>query len=292
MLLSLRTSRLRVARPCASGLRALRLSAILAGALVAIGAASSPVAAQDGEKPKFEDPFPAMPKGFSGLFTLRDSRALDMMQYMHCMNTTIASAQQGMLGSIPENALVVCIKQKNEWRGVFGTLDADRITFAVLGQVAIRGVAIKTTEALDTAASAAVARAMMRGAVSPTRGSSTISFTMVPLRLETFLEVWFMPVQNSATRMYVGGDSVIQMTPDGRREQGHTTKAPAVREVPMAGGNVFVLESTEEEVPLISELMAARLSLLRVPEVRVRTKKYESVLSNATRKWVHTPRAR
>jgi hypothetical protein len=40
----------------------------------------------------------------------------------------------------------------------------------------------------------------------------------------------------------------------------------------------------------VSELLAARLSLTRVNEVRIRTKKYESVISNTTRKWSHAPR--
>jgi hypothetical protein len=63
-----------------------------------------------------------------------------------------------------------------------------------------------------------------------------------------------------------------------------------VRELSMPGGQSFVIESVEEEIPLVSELLAARLALTRVHEVRIRTKRYESVISNTTRKWAHTPR--
>jgi hypothetical protein len=231
-----------------------------------------------------------MPEGAAGLFAVRDSRALDALQYMRCMNATAAAGQRGVLGTIPDNALLVCTKEKNEWRGVFGLLDEQRTSFKVLTQLALRAEPVRTTEPLDTAKAAAVARGLLRGFDAPARGAPRYSFTPVSLQLGTFVEVWFLPVQNSATMIYVGGDSLIQMTADGVREHGHFSKSPPVRELPLPSGKVFVIESTEAEIPLVSELVAARLALLRVPEVHILTKKFESVMSNQTRKWTHTPR--
>jgi hypothetical protein len=247
-------------------------------------------AAQPPDISTLKNPFPKMPEGVTGMFSLRDSRALDALQYMRCMNTTVVAGQRGVLGVIPDKAILVCMKEKDEWRGVFGLLDAERKEFRVIAQFALRGDGARTNEPLDTAKAAAVARGMLRGFDAPTRGAPKYSFTPIPLQLGTFVEVWFLPVQNNASIIYVGGDSLIQMTADGRREQGHFSKSPPVRELPMPSGAKFVIDSNEEEVPLVSELVAARLALLRVPEVRVRTKKFESVLSNATRKWAHTPR--
>lgn len=255
-----------------------------------LGGFPNTAAAQAGKPPEFENPFPKMPEGVVPRFDLRDTRALDMLQYMHCMNTTTAAAKQGVMGAVPDDALVVCVREPNGWRGVAGLLSADRSDFRVVSQLALRGTAVRTTERVDTGSAAAIARAMLRGAATPARGGSRYAFTAVPLKLPTFVEVWFMPVQNSATKMYVGGDSLIQMTTDGRREQGHFSSSPAVREIPMPSGQTFVIESVEDEIPLVSELLAARLALTRVHEVRIRTRRYDSVISNTTRKWAHSPR--
>lgn len=270
--------------------RAVRL--LVAAALTAVVLPGELTAQQPPRPDQMAANFPKMPEGFAAKFDLRDNRALDMMQYMHCMNNTVAAAQDGILGAIPDGALVVCVREKDEWRGVFGMLDKDRANFRIVAQLALRGLTgVRTTAAVDTMRASAAVRAMLRGHEAVTlRNKGRYEFTPVPLQLGTFVEVWFMPVQNNASKLLVGGDSLIQMTADGRREQGHFSKAAPVREVPMPTGAAFVLQSTEDEIPLVSELMAARLALLRVPEVRIVTKRYTSVLSNATRKWKHTAR--
>ena len=264
--------------------------AVVTLAIVAVASIgiSSVAAAQD-IPPQINNPFPKMPEGVVPRFDLRDSRALDMLQYMHCMNETVGAAKQGRLGTVPSSALIVCVRQPEEWRGVAGQLSADRQDFRILSQLSLRNRA-RTTESVDTATAAALARALLRGAATAERGGTRYSFTAVPLKFETFIEVWFMPVQNSATQMLVGGDSLIQMTTDGKREQGHFEKSPKIRELSMPSGQSYVIESVEDDIPLVSELLAARLALTRVHEVRIRTKKFESVISNTTRKWLHAPR--
>ena len=250
------------------------------------------LAAQQQQPPDLlKSPFPKMPEGTVGMFALSDSRALDVLQYMRCMNTTVVAGQRGALGTIPDDALLVCTKEKNEWRGVFGLLDEKRTEFKVLAQLALRGDGVRTTDPIDTGKAAAVARGLLRGFDAPVRGAPKYTFTPVSLQLGTFVEVWFLPVQNNASAILVGGDSLIQMTADGVREHGHFSTSPPVRELPMPSGKTFVIESNETEIPLVSELVAARLALLRVPEVRIRTKKFESVMSNQTRKWAHSPRS-
>lgn len=263
--------------------------AVLTGAAVAL-APLALYAQKLPDRSSIPNPFPKLPEGRAAMFEVRDSRALDMLQYMHCMNSTVAAGESGLLGKLPEGALIVCVKERNEWRGLVGMLDDERTKFTVSSQFALRGPGMRVTEAIDTTKAAAVARGMIRGISVPAPGGSRYSFTPVPLLFQSFVEVWFMPVQSNASRFIVGGDSVIQMTADGRREQGHSSKAPSIRELPMPSGSRFVIESTEQEIPLISELLAARLALLRVPEVQVRTKKVDYLLSNATRKWAQTPR--
>jgi hypothetical protein len=269
-------------------LRIASLRALLVGALLSVGSAA--LLAQRPPAGEMENPFPKMPVGFNGIFQHRDQRATDVLQYMQCMNTTVAAEQQGILGNVPDNAVLVCLREKNEWRGVFGVMRNDSTGFVVQAQFALRGNGVRTTDRVDTLRAGAIARALLRGLNTPVRGAPRNAFTPVPLHYDAYMEIWFVPVQNSATQLFVGGDSLIQLTVDGRREHGHFAKSPPVRGLPIPRGLTYLIQSNEDEIPLISELMVARMALTRVPEVRIRTKKYESVLSAKTPRWVHTPR--
>ncbi len=271
------------------------LMARVAAAAVFVLVAFMPLSAQNfPSRSSIPNPFPKVPEGHGARFELRDERALSMLQYMNCMNNTVTSAQRGMLGIIPENAVLACVREKDGWRGVFGVANrvGDGINFRIIAQVSMQGTnAVRTNAPVDTVRVVSAIMASARGQEAMSgRNKGKYETTAVPLQFESFMELWFMPVQNNASKLFVGGDSLIQMTVDGRREQGHFQKSPPVRELPMPSGRVFEIASTEDELPLVSELMAARLSLLRVPEVRIVTRKYTSVISNTTRKWVHTER--
>ncbi len=232
------------------------------------------------------------PTTHAGRFALRDDRALHAIQYLNCMNVASEVARQGKLGAIPDDAPLACVRDINGWRGVYGMVGSAGMSFRVLGQVAVNGTeGAPARTKVDTGAVLSTLRAMQRGMQSATvRNRSRYEFMAIPVVLETFTEVWVLPVQSSVSRLLVGGDSLIQLTADATREQGHFSSAPPVRELAAPSGNSYLILSNEEEIPLVSELVAARLALMNVPEVRIQTKKFNSVISNSTRRWIHTPR--
>jgi hypothetical protein len=117
-------------------------------------------------------------------------------------------------------------------------------------------------------------------------------FMPVALVQKGYSEIWFLPTPEASSRLVIGGDSLIQMTEDGTRELGHAKFTPRIRVLPapLAGTPSLTLPSREERLPLVSEIVAARLVLPKVGEVRIRTATYDAVLSRATGKWTHTPR--
>lgn len=249
-----------------------------------------PLAAQQGKQPPVDFEVPRtlpVPRGHAEIFAHRDSRALDILQYLHCAGATVA-AEQARAISAPDSAMLLCTREKDGWRGLFGTFDSRFGNFVVFSQVAVQqrtsGVGVPTTAALDTLTAGAVARAHIRALSTPNRGAPRNAFTWAPLHYGTYLEVWFVPLQNNASSLYVGGDSLIQMTADGRKEQGHFSKSPPVRALPLPTGSLYTIPSLEAEVPLISELIAARLALMRVPTVRIRTQRFDWTIDQSG-KW-------
>ena len=89
----------------------------------------------------------------------------------------------------------------------------------------------------------------------------------------------------------IGGDSLIQMSRDGMRELGHASSTPKMRVVSIpVGGTTYTLESSEVRIPLLTELMLAHLAIDVLPEVRVRTREYDAILTRATRTWTFVKR--
>lgn len=233
---------------------------------------------------------PKVPTTFDGLFAERDGRAVDAIGYLRCMQGTVNALRAGALGNVPREWSITCVEQGREWRGVFGTLTDQSI--AVKLQVAFRGDRTQITRgAVDTARVSGTARALLRGLSAPLPGNGAYEFMPVPLAQPTFVEVWFLPVPSDPTKAIVGGDSLIQMSADGVRELGHGRTTPAIRKVavPLEGAS-WTLPSLEERIPSVSELMVARMALDLVPEVRVRTNQYESVLTRGATSWTHRSR--
>lgn len=267
----------------------------LLAALAGVAILAPPVAAQQTKPPPADFEIPRtlpVPRTYSEIFTHRDSRAVDILQYLHCIGAT-AAAEQSRVISAPDSALLLCTREKDGWRGILGAVDKRFGNFHVFSQVAVKqstaGAGAKTTASLDTLTLGAVARAHVRALQSPTRGAPRNAFTWAPLHYGNYVEVWFVPLQNSAMNLYVGGDSLIQMTADGRREHGHFSKSPPIRALPLPTGSTYIIPSHEAEVPLVSELVAARLALMRVPIVKIRTQRYEWTLDQSGQ-WKHAPR--
>ncbi len=232
---------------------------------------------------------PKVPVTFDGLFAERDARATDAMGYLRCMQETVNALRAGALGMVPRDWSITCLRQGTEWRGVFGALNDG--TIEVKLQYALRGTRkMLTTDRVDTARVNGTARALLRGLSSPMPGAGKFEFIPIPLPQENFIEVWFLPVPGTPSQAVVGGDSLIQMSADGVRELGHGRTTPPIRtlSVPLSGA-AWTLESLEERIPTVSELVVARMALDLIPEVRVRSRQYESVIVRG-RGWTHRRR--
>lgn len=229
---------------------------------------------------------PKVPETFEGLFAERDSRAVAAIGFLRCLQGTVRALQTGTLGMVPRDWSITCVQQGTEWRGVFGQLTDASIDVRL--QYAFReSGAVVTKDRIDTARVSGTARALLRGLSAPLPGGGKFEFTPVALWHDKFIEVWFLPLPSNPTRAVVGGDSLIQMSADGVRELGHGRSTPLIRtvSVPLDGPG-FLLESTEERIPSVSELVVARMALDLVPEVHIRTQQVESVITRRG-PWAH-----
>ena len=66
--------------------------------------------------------FTKVPTTFEGLFAERESRAVDVLGYLRCLEATVNALRAGTLGGVERGWSLTCIKQRNEWRGIFGEL--------------------------------------------------------------------------------------------------------------------------------------------------------------------------
>lgn len=257
---------------------------------------AAPAQAQSGAPPEFGQPpnlrqAPPVPSTYEGLFAERDERARAVIGFTGCMQQTMQATRSGALGVASPSWSIACIQQGREWRGLLVELKKDDAVI-VHRQFALRGAGVVVREPLDTAAAGTIARAMRRGLSAPLPGRGVADFTPVALVQKGYSEIWFLPVSDASSRIVIGGDSLIQMTDDGTRELGHAKFTPRIRVLPAPapGTASLLIPSREERLPLVSEIVAARLALPRVAEVRIRTAQYDAVLSRATGKWTHTAR--
>ena len=234
---------------------------------------------------------PRVPTTFEELFVYRDLRARAALDYLRCMQSTVTALRTGGLGRVPTAWSITCIQQGEEWRGVFGELSDTAPGMQVHLQYAMRGNGTVVKDPVDTARVNGTARALLRGLSAPLAHSAAYEFVPIALPQAGYVEVWFIPLPGNPTRVVVGGDSLIQMSEDGVRELGHSRATPSVRTMAIEPtGQSYTLQSTEERVPLLSELVIARMALGLVPEVHVRTYQYDSVITRTSDTWTHTRR--
>ena len=238
--------------------------------------------------------FTKAPTTVEGIFAERDSRAVQVLGYLRCLEATINALRAGALGAVERGWSLTCIQQNNEWRGIFGELTDTPPGMRVKVQFAMRqtggapyarsGMVVR--DPVDTAKAGGTARALLRGLAATPPGNGLGQFIPVTLAQKTFTEVWFVPSANTPERAVIGGDSLIQMSTDGTRELGHASSTPTIRVVSIpVGGSSYTLESSEVTTPLLTELMLAHLAIDVVPEVRVRTRDYDAILTRSTRAW-------
>jgi hypothetical protein len=286
---------------------ALALSA--ACAVISVLPAQTTGGADGGAKPKAPAPptppaqklpeFVKVPTTFEGVFAERESRAVDVLGYLRCLEATVNALRAGALGGVERGWSLTCIKQKAEWRGIFGELIDSPPGMRVKVQFALRnpgptpetrsGMVVR--DPVDTVLASGTARALLRGLAATAPGNGLGQFVPVTLAQKNFTEVWFVPSANRPERAVVGGDSLIQMSSDGMRELGHASSTPKMRVVSIpVGGTTYTLESSEVRIPLLTELMLAHLAIDLLSEVRVRTREYDAILTRSTRKWTFVPR--
>lgn len=235
---------------------------------------------------------PPIPGTFDELFAARDARAVDALDYLRCLRVTLRAIQTGALGQVPRSWTLTCVEQGEEWRGVLAELTESEPGVRVHRQFALRGNGVVITEAVDTAKVAGLARALVRGVTAPLPGGGQYEYLPVPLQQPTFIELWYLPVPTNPSRAVVGGDSLIQLSPDGTRELGHSRVSPPIRTFSVVPGASYLLVSREERIPLLSELMVAHMALSVAPDVRVRTVQYESIFSRSSNAVKHVRRQR
>lgn len=277
------------------GAAAHTLGAQRAGTTGTTGTASATGAAQPPGKLPGPPPLPKtpmVPTSHEGIFAQRDVRAVEAIGYLRCIERTVGAMRAGTMGTLPELWELACVHVDTEWRGVYAEITATGAGAAVRAQYALRtdGRSGVVQDAIDTTLVGAVLRAQRRALSVPLPGRGTTPFVPVILPQNTFMEIYFLPSPLANGRVTVGGDSIIQMSKDGIRELGHSRASPALRTLdgPPPRSRTVTLTSSEERVPLVSELFAARELLSVVPEVRVRTKSHESVITRVRGTWVHT----
>lgn len=283
---------------------AARLAATLALAVVVLGAGGPSALGAQGAKGKAVGPGsplpkPSIPEGpkvpttFEELFAERSGRALGALGYLRCMQSTVNALRSGALGDVPRSWTITCVQQGGEWRGVFGELTDGKPGMRVHLQYALRGTGggMLVSDAVDTARVSGTARALLRGLAAPLPGAGKYEYVPIALAQKTFVEVLFVPVPGDPSRVVVGGDSVIQMSADGVRELGHSRSTPPIRTFAVQPtGDAYLLESREERIPLVSELIVAHLARDMVADVRIRTRQYETALTRGARAPRHVRR--
>ncbi len=226
---------------------------------------------------------PKMPSSDQEVFTQRDLRARNVLGYFDCLARTVKASRVGGLGAVPPTSLLVCVQENDEWRGVVAEPVDKFPGVAVRTQLAMRGAGAVVKEPIDTFNVLAIARGVRRAvqAKATTVGAITVSPVVLPY--DSYLEILYVPVPTENGTLYVGGDSIIQMAPDGSRELGHSRSAPPMTPLTVNAGkrDEAVIQSTQPQVPLVSELVAARALLPRFRVVTLQSADYTFTLTRA-----------
>jgi hypothetical protein len=225
---------------------------------------------------------PKMPTGDQEIFTQRDARARNVLGYFDCLTRTVKASRDGLLGTVPAAAMLVCVQENSEWRGVVAEPVNRMPGVAVRAQYAMRGKGVLVRDAVDTFTVLATARGQRRAVQAKAVSSGPASLSPVVLPYDSYLEVLYVPVPGATnTTLFVGGDSIIQMAPDGSRELGHSRAAPPITPLTVNTGKSgeALIQSTQPQVPLVSELVAARSLLPRYRVVKLQSGDYTFTLT-------------
>lgn len=228
---------------------------------------------------------PKMPTSDQEIFAQRDARARNALGYFDCLTRTVKASREGLLGTVPSGAVLVCVQENDEWRGVVAEPVNRMPGVAVQAQYAMRGRGLVVREPVDTFTVLVTARGQRRAVQAKAVTSGAGSLAPVVLPYESYVEILYVPVPGATnSTLFVGGDSIIQMAPDGSRELGHSRAAPPMTPLTVNTGKTgeALIQSTQPQVPLVSELVAARVLLARFRVVRLQSGAYTFTLTRTT----------
>lgn len=226
-----------------------------------------------------------LPTSDKEVLAQRDLRARNVLGYFDCLARTVKASREGQLGIVPAGAMLVCVQEKGEWRGVVAEILTRPPGIVVGAQYAMRKGGSLVRAPIDTQRVLVLARGQRRAVQATSAAASAAGVLPAVLPYESFLEILYAPVPDAANgTLFIGGDSVIQMARDGSRELGHSRAAPPITKLTVNTGKSgeALLQSTQAQVPLVSELVAARALLPRFRVVKLQSADYVFTLTRTT----------
>lgn len=227
-------------------------------------------------------------------FDLQDRRAQNLLVALRCAQRVSELRAQGRFG--PADSLGRsghCLRTGGEWVGVFLDTDSTGTRLVRASSVSLRdGARLPATP--DTASLLARQRAT-RAALDrgyPAYVEAERQFGPVTLHPEPdSLQVWLVPVEVLAGRA-LGGERGYLFRPDGTGAPEEVDAFASYRPFSVPDTGTVTIESREEEIPLLSEMVMANLVNERGRPVMIATRMFVSTLVGAASGavWLHHPR--
>ena len=205
-----------------------------------------------------------------------DRAARELIWTMKCAQATAHARATGLFG--PTDSLGTngqCFRLNGHAMGVFFTPDTT-FTRASRIRVVNLGTGVRDLATIDTAAILAVARASS-DALSralPAFARENRKFAPLSMRFDgDSIEIWMLPVG-----MTVGGERGYVYSPNGRTLARAIDAADRFRTVVVPDTGEVVIASREDDLPLVSELVAMNLLYDRGRDVELVTAAFRSRL--------------
>ena len=208
-----------------------------------------------------------------------DRTARELIRTMKCAQATAQARATGLFGPIDSlGTNGQCFRLNGRAMGVFFTPDTSFSRASRLRVVNL-GTGARDLATIDTAAILAVARASS-DALSrafPAFARENRKFAPISMRFDgDSIQVWMLPVG-----MTVGGERGYVYSPNGRTLAREIDAADRFRTVVIPDSGEVVISSRENDLPLVSELIAMNLLYDRGRDVEVVTAAFRSRLQGA-----------
>jgi hypothetical protein len=209
----------------------------------------------------------------------RTSRML--IATVKCAGATSSARSDGLFGPVDSvGRWGLCVRKDGRAFGVFFTPDS---TFVSAQNLRAVDIATRTRYLgpLDTAAVLAEARATRDGVRKgfPPFQRAQRQFTPLSMRSDgDSIEVWLLPAGIFMGSPTVGGERGFVYSPDGRTLAREVDAFDRFRTLTIPDSGQVQIRSQEDDLPLVSELIALNLLYDRGRDVQLVTKTYTSLL--------------